>query len=90
MKQPRRRSKEEVKEETDLSVTDLKLVGVYSSPNRHPKQVINVVYLVEVREGEVTVADDAVDFKWFPLNKIPDELAFDHKQNIKDAIKLIK
>src|SRR3989338_7876697 len=36
--------KREVKEEVGLDVTEAKLVGVYSSPTRHQKQVINIVY----------------------------------------------
>ena len=77
----------EVKEETDLDITNLTLVGVYSSPSRHPKQVINVVYLIEVADGKVKHGDDAMDAKWFDLDNLPTEMALDHKQNIEDAIK---
>jgi 8-oxo-dGTP diphosphatase len=79
----------EVKEETNLDVEDMKFVGVYSSPKRHPKQVINLVYLVDAKEGEVKVSDDAVLAEWFSLEKIPADLAFDHRQNVKDALKLL-
>ena len=82
--------KREVKEETCLDVSNLIFVGVYSSPKRHPKQVINVVYLVEVKNGKVRVSDDAVDARWFSINKIPNELAFDHRKNIKNALNLIR
>ncbi len=78
----------EVKEETSLDVKNLKLVGVFSSPKRHPKQVINLVYLVEA-VGDLKHSDDAIDVKWFDLNKLPDRLAFDHKQNIIEALKLL-
>ncbi len=81
--------KREVKEETNLEVIGVKLVGIYSSPKRHPKQVINVVYLVEV-EGKLKPRDDAAEAKWILLDEIPEELAFDHKQNIEDALKLLK
>lgn len=81
--------KREVKEETNLDVINSKLVGVSSLPSRHTRQVINLVYLIEVKDGEVKVADDAVEAKWFDLDDLPDELAFDHKENIKDALKLL-
>ena len=45
--------KREVQEETGLEVTNTTLIGVYSSPDRHPKQVINIVYLTEVKDGEI-------------------------------------
>lgn len=76
--------KREVREEVGLIVTSLKLVGVYSEPSRHPKQVINVAYLVEVT-GEVSAGDDAVEYQWCELNSLPEELAFDHNMIISNA-----
>ncbi len=82
--------KREVKEETNLDVISTKLVGVYSSPSRHPKQVINLVYAVTIAEGKAKQGDDAMDIKWFSLNELPDQMALDHKQNIEDAKKTFK
>ena len=78
----------EVKEETTLDVVSTKLVCVRSDPSRHPKQVINLVYLVEVSDGDALHGDDALEAKWFPLDALPEQLAFDHAQNIQDAINL--
>ncbi len=78
----------EVKEETNLDVTNMKLVGVYSDPSRHPKQVINLVHLVDVADGELQHGDDTADAKWFDLNNLPEQMALDHKKNISDAQKL--
>jgi 8-oxo-dGTP diphosphatase len=77
--------KREVQEETGFEVTSLKLIGVYSKPERHPRQCIDIAYLVEVN-GEVKVGDDAVEFKWESLENIS-ELAFDHKKIIEDYLK---
>lgn len=82
-------AKREVKEETGLDVLDVKLAGVYSNPGRHPKQVINILYLAQVADGEPKVGDDAKDVKWFPLDSLPEKMALDHKQNIEDAKKLL-
>lgn len=78
--------KREVNEETNLLVTSYKLLGIYSKPSRSPTQAISAVYIVQTR-GRPRAGDDAVDFKWFPLNKLPKNLAFDHKKIIKDYIK---
>ena len=78
----------EVKEETGLTVESCQLVGVRSSPDRHPKQVINLVYRVSVAEGEPVKGDDAADVQWFSLENLPETLAFDHEQNIEDSLKL--
>jgi len=75
----------EVQEETGLTVKKIRFLNVYSSPHRHPKQVITLAYIVEV-DGEPKKGDDADAVAWFPLNALPTPLAFDHKQNINEAI----
>ena len=79
----------ELKEETGLIVTTVKFVRYSSSPERHPKQVINFVYFVEA-DGDPIASDDALEFVWFDLNNLPENLAFDHAENIAMAIKLLK
>lgn len=79
----------EVMEETGMTVTSARLVGAYSSPDRHPRQVINLLHVAEVAEGSPVAGDDAVDVQWFTFDSLPDELAFDHKQNILDAQKFL-
>ena len=73
----------EVKEETGLEVADMKLIGVFSRPCRHPKQTINIAYLVNA-DGEAKAGDDAADIDWFPFGELP-ELAFDHPDIIAAA-----
>ena len=80
--------KREVKEETNMAVKSLKLLGVYSSPKRDPRQTITIAYIVSVT-GKAEAGDDAAEAKWFPLNKLP-KLAFDHAKMVKDYKKLIK
>lgn len=80
--------KRELKEETVLVATKLKLIGVYSLPQRHPKQAIAIAYLVEAH-GSPKPADDAQEVRWFSLGKLPSNLAFDHRRIIADAQKLI-
>ena len=77
----------EVMEETGLKVISTKLIDVYSSPDRHPKQVINIAYAVET-SGEPMAADDALEFKWFPIAELPAQLAFDHIKIIRDSLTL--
>lgn len=75
----------EVKEEVGLKVKDLNLIGVYSDPNRHPQQVVNLAYKVVVK-GKVRVGDDALEAKYFSLSELPKELAFDHRKIIRDCL----
>ena len=75
----------EVKEETGLTVTSLKLFGVYSNPKRHPKQVVAIAYITNAT-GDIQAGDDASDFQLFSKNEIPEKLAFDHKEIINDYL----
>lgn len=72
----------EIKEETNIKVGKLRLLNVYSSPKRHPKQVITIVYVADAA-GVPRAGDDAGDVRWFPLKKLP-KLAFDHGKIIND------
>lgn len=77
----------ELREETGLEVVTLRLVGVYSAPGRDPRfHTLTVVYLAEAT-GDVQAGDDAADARWFSLAALPDEIAFDHRQIIEDAVR---
>jgi 8-oxo-dGTP diphosphatase len=80
----------EVEEETGLKVKRVRLIGVYSLPDRHPKQVINVLYIAEVEDDEPKAGDDAQDIRWFLLDSLPEQMALDHRQNIADARRFLK
>ena len=75
----------ELKEETGLEAVSLRLFGVYSAPGRDPRfHTLSVVYLTEAA-GAVQAGDDAAEARWFPLNALPDGIAFDHCRIIEDA-----
>ncbi len=75
--------KRETEEETNLKVVSLKLLGVYSNPKRHPNQSVAVSYIAETT-GEPRASDDAKECRFFPLDELPKDLAFDHKKIIED------
>ncbi len=84
----------EAKEETDLDVIILDMIGVYSEPDRDPRgHTVTVAYLCEPKEKnqKPQAKDDALDLDIIDLTDIDSiELAFDHKDIISDAIKLLK
>jgi 8-oxo-dGTP diphosphatase len=80
----------ELREETGLTNIPLSLVGVFSDPNRDPReQVISITHLGEVVMSEVTpiANDDANKAEWFPLGDLP-PLAFDHAEIVKSAMNI--
>lgn len=78
--------KREVAEELDLTVETTQFVGIYTDPNRHPKQTIDIAYAVTV-SGEPKIGDDATAYQWADLDNLP-ELAFDHKKIVEDYLKI--
>ena len=74
----------EAREETSLNVQLTHLLGVYSDPNRDPRQhTISTVFVARAN-GEPTAADDAKQARRFNEKNLPSNLAFDHKKILED------
>jgi len=71
----------ELKEELGLTSKSLELAGIFSNPPREPHQNIALVYFIKAN-GVPKAGDDALDFRAFDLDDLPQNLAFDHKQII--------
>ena len=80
----------ELKEETGLELSGPRQIGAYSKVDRDPRgRTITVAYLFMVDEPlPVAGQDDAANAEWWPLSDLP-ELAFDHKDILADALKVI-
>jgi ADP-ribose pyrophosphatase YjhB (NUDIX family) len=71
-------------EETGLSVEILSLFHVYSRPWRDPRgDTISVVYHC-ISEGIPSGGDDAASAGFFSLNGLPETIAFDHRDILRD------
>jgi 8-oxo-dGTP diphosphatase len=78
----------EVKEETGLDAQIVKLLGVYSEPNRDPRfHVVSVVFVLDAY-GEPKGGDDAKKAVVFPIEDLPfDKIVFDHARILKDFLR---
>lgn len=66
----------------------MKLVGVYSDPTRDPMEhVMSIAYLSKEIGGVLIATDDDKAVKVFKINEIPKDLAFDHAEILKDALR---
>lgn len=80
-------ARRELREETGLTAESLELLGVYSEPERDPRfHTVSIVYFAEA-EGVPGAGDDASDVRWFPVENLPAEVAFDHRRIIADALR---
>ncbi|MHC1726742.1 MAG: NUDIX domain-containing protein [Syntrophobacteraceae bacterium] len=68
----------EAREETGLHVEDLRQFHVYSDPDRDPRQHTVTVVFTGRGKGMPKAADDAMNIRVFPLDALPENLAFDH------------
>jgi len=74
----------EAKEETSLDLADLRQFHVYSDPGRDPRHhTVTLVFTAQGR-GEPKAADDAQEIGLFTLDRLPEPLAFDHRQILDD------
>ena len=76
----------EAREETSLEITNLRLVGCYSDPQRDARMhTISTVFAAE-GSGTPLAADDADNLTIFPTDCLPQQLCFDHSKILADYI----
>ncbi len=76
----------EMREETGLDVELTGLLGVYSRPDRDPRQhTLTVAFTGRPHNPEALCAgDDAAHAAYYPLDALPQPLVFDHAQILAD------
>jgi 8-oxo-dGTP diphosphatase len=76
----------EAKEETGIDVELVRIVGVYSAPNRDPRgHTVSICYLAREVGGELRADTDAKEARSIQPSSLPERLAFDHRQMLIDA-----
>lgn len=73
----------EAREETSLAVSGLRLLGVYSDPDRDPRGHTVSVVFVGFAHGTPRGRDDAIEARIFDTDDLP-PLAFDHDRILED------
>ena len=80
----------EAKEETNLDVTLMELLGIYSDPERDTRgHTVSAVYIASVDSTSATNAraqDDAKNLQLCDPTKPPGVLAFDHQKILDDYL----
>lgn len=75
----------EAKEETSLDVELVRLIGVYSEPDRDPRgHNVSIAFLARITGGEMKADTDASEVG--VVNPESGELAFDHREILNDAL----
>jgi ADP-ribose pyrophosphatase YjhB (NUDIX family) len=77
----------EAKEETNLDVKLIRQFHTYSDPRRDPRHhSISTVYIAKAK-GIPKAKDDALEIGTFNEKNLPEEIAFDHREILKDYFK---
>lgn len=78
----------ELEEEVSVRGKIVSLLGIYDDPKRDKdgRQNVGITYVVEV-EGEPRVGEEVTAVKWFAFDKLPEEIAFDHRRMIEDYMR---
>ncbi len=80
----------EAKEETNLNITLVALLGLYSNPARDPRgHTVTAVYVADA-QGQPRALDDAKNLALFPLENLPETLAFDHSLVLADYQRFVQ
>lgn len=80
----------ELREETALEASAIGELGVFSKPDRDPRErVITIAFYALVKPSKVQGGDDADEAAWFPIDDLP-QLAFDHADIIHSALERLR
>ena len=77
----------EAKEETSLDVDIIRQFHSYSDPSRDARLHTITTVFIAVSDGKPEAADDASNIGVFDPNNLPENMAFDHADIIRDYIK---
>ena len=83
----------ELAEETGLVNVRLEQMRTYGDVGRDPRgRQITIVYMGIAIEGlnKIKAGDDAAEVRWFDIEKLPKDMAFDHNEVAKFAIGRLK
>jgi 8-oxo-dGTP diphosphatase len=83
----------ELQEETGLTGVALEQLRTFGTVGRDPRgRQITVVFMGIAPQGKTRVrgGDDAARARWFPIGRLPENLAFDHDRVTRRAIARLK
>ena len=80
-------ARREAKEETGLDLEGLEQFRAYSDPDRDPRRHTVTVVFSAMGIGEARAADDAQSVRVFPLDALPEDVAFDHRRILQDYLR---
>jgi ADP-ribose pyrophosphatase YjhB (NUDIX family) len=77
----------ELEEETGVIAQLTGLFGVYAGFDDPRVRAVLILYTGVATGGELRAGDDAIELAWYPLDALPDDLAFaSHRQALAELV----
>jgi 8-oxo-dGTP diphosphatase len=76
----------EVREEVCVEVDVVRLVGVYSKPQKNEVVLTFLCRLAEGQEDAIGTSDEVSETGWFAPDELPADLLPKHRQRVQDAV----
>jgi 8-oxo-dGTP diphosphatase len=83
----------ELEEETGLSDVALEQMYAFGKCGRDPRaRQITIAFMGIATEGQdkIKAGDDAAEARWFDIEELPKDMAFDHDEIVEFAIEKMK
>jgi len=83
----------ELAEETGLTGVRLEQMHTFGKVGRDPRgRQITVAFMgvADKGQGKIKAGDDAAKVRWFDIEELPKDMAFDHSEVVKFAIEKLK
>ncbi len=83
----------ELREETHLTNIPLEQMHTFGTVGRDPRgRLITIVFFAIAPDPDAAIkaGDDAAEVKWFDIEKLPENMAFDHSEVVVFAIRKLK
>ncbi|MHC4706442.1 MAG: NUDIX domain-containing protein [Planctomycetota bacterium] len=83
----------ELVEEAGLADVELEQMHTFGTVGRDPRgRQITVVFMGIAQKGQTRIraGDDAAEARWFDIEKLPEDLGFDHDEVAEFALKKLK
>lgn len=81
----------EVREELGLEVRVTELLGIYMDryaiESDYEIFTLNHYYIAEPVAGELRAADDVSEFRWFALDELAEQMAFEHEKTVLEDLR---
>ncbi len=76
----------ESKEETNLDIQLEELFGVFPGFDDPRVHIVLIVFRAKILNGSLGPGDDASEVAFFPLNRLPDQIAFASHRQVLDLL----